>query len=185
MPPVAGCLVKSPRVSGQQRLQHLRRRSLLHFQEQMEVVRHQNVGVEVKRITLSHHRQTVEKRFVVAVLKKYLAPVVASGHHVIEQSLCMDSGMSGHKALISKLVDLGKSDTVMTDTLFDGERRNVARKSFGGKRGRRCEEESGGGECNNDTVDHDDNPPRLVWTDNPQMTWHCCEHWRKAHVRLS
>src|SRR4030095_12647111 len=70
------------------------------------------VGVEVKRITLSHHRQTVEKRFVVAVLKKYLAPVVASGHHVIEQSLCMDSGMSGHKALISKLVDLGKSDTV-------------------------------------------------------------------------
>jgi hypothetical protein len=24
----------------------------------------------------------------------------------------MDSGMSGHKALISKLVDLGKSDTV-------------------------------------------------------------------------
>src|SRR4029450_1480266 len=112
MPPVAVCSVKSPRVSGQQRLQHPRRRSLLDFQEQMEVVRHQNVGVEVKRITLSHHRQTVEKRFVVAVLKKYLAPVVASGHHVIEQSLCMDSGMSGHKALISKLVDLGKSDTV-------------------------------------------------------------------------
>src|SRR5262245_22654148 len=78
----------------------------------MEVVRHQNVGVKVKRITLSHHRQTVEKGFVVAVLKKYLAPVVASGHHVIEQSLCMDSGMPGHKALISKLVDLGKSDTI-------------------------------------------------------------------------
>src|SRR4029450_2265101 len=112
MPPVAVCSVKSPRVSGQQRLQHPRRRSLLDFQEQMEVVRHQNVGVEVKRITLSHHRQTVEKRFVVAVLKKYLAPVVASGHHVIEQSSCMDSGMSGHKALISKLVDLGKSDTI-------------------------------------------------------------------------
>src|SRR4029450_5215461 len=111
MPPVAVCSVKSPRVSGQQRLQHPRRRSLLHFQEQMEVVRHQNVGVEVKRITLSHHRQTVEKPFVVAVLKKYLEPIVASGHHVIEPSLCMDSGMSGHKALISKLVDVGKSDT--------------------------------------------------------------------------
>src|SRR5262245_17314824 len=112
MPPVAVCSVKSPRVSGQQRLQHPRRRSLLHFQEQMEVVRHQNVGVEIKRITFSHHRQTVDKRFVVAVLKKYLAPVVASSHHVIEQSLCMDSEMPGHKALISKLVDLGKSDTV-------------------------------------------------------------------------
>jgi hypothetical protein len=55
--------------------------------------------------------QTVEKRFVVAVVKKYLAPVVAAGHHMIEQSLRMDSGMSGHKAPPSKLVDLGKSDT--------------------------------------------------------------------------
>ena len=116
MPPVAVCSVKSPRVSGQQRLQHPRRRSLLHFQEQMEVVRHQNVGVKVKRITLSRHRQTVEKRFVVAVVKKYLPPVVAAGHHMIEQSLRMDSGMSGHKAPISKLVDLGKSDTGMPST---------------------------------------------------------------------
>src|SRR4029450_12509977 len=110
MPLVAICSVKSPRVSGQQRLQHPRRRSLLHFQEQMEVVRHQNVGIEVKRVTRSPPRQSVEKGFVVAVLKEYLAPVVASGHHVIEQSLCMDSGMPGHKALISKLIDLGKSD---------------------------------------------------------------------------
>ena len=109
-----GYSVKSPRVSGQQRLHHPRRRSSLHFQEQMEMVRHQNVGVEVKRITLSRRGQTVDKRFVVAVVKKYLPTVVAAGHHVIEQSLRMDSGMSGHDARLSKLVDLGKSDTGMT-----------------------------------------------------------------------
>src|SRR3989304_2793151 len=116
MPAVTVCSVKSPRVSGQQRLHHPRRRSLLHFQEQMEMVRHQNVGVEVKRITLSRRGQPVEKRFEVAVLKKYLPAVVSAGHHMIEQSLRVDSGMSGHDAPLSKLVDLGKSDTGMTPT---------------------------------------------------------------------
>jgi hypothetical protein len=88
----------------------------------MEVVRHQNVGVEVKRITLSHHRQTVEKRSVVAVVKKYLPPVVAAGHHMIEQSFGMDSGMSRHKAPISKLVDLGKSDTRIDTRILTSSR---------------------------------------------------------------
>jgi hypothetical protein len=62
-PPMPVRSVKPLRVSSKKRLQHLRRRCLLHFQEQMKMIEHQNIGVEVKRLTLSCHRQTVEKLF--------------------------------------------------------------------------------------------------------------------------
>ena len=60
-----------------------------------------------------NRRETV---LITAALKKYLAPVVAAGSSHDRAILARGLGMSGHDGLISKLVDLGKSDTGMRST---------------------------------------------------------------------
>ena len=82
----------------------------------MEMIRHQNIGVEIKRIALTNDAQGSQKCLVVALSKKYLLPIIAARHHVVEQTFSVDSGMAGHGLALTELIDLGKSDTLLAMT---------------------------------------------------------------------
>ncbi len=75
------------------------------------MVRHQDIRIEIKRITPSDRSQRFKKCLIVALAHKYLLPVITTRHHVVQHSFSMHSGMARHWTAITELVELGKSDT--------------------------------------------------------------------------
>lgn len=76
------------------------------------MIGHQDVGVEVKWITPSHSRQRFQESLVVALFEKYLLPVIAARHDMVEQSGGVNLGMAWRGRNLAKLINQGKSDTV-------------------------------------------------------------------------
>ena len=52
----------------------------------MEVIRHQDIGVEKKRVALTHGPKPFDEGLIVTFPEKNLLPIIATGHHVLEQS---------------------------------------------------------------------------------------------------
>jgi len=74
MPSPTVNFIKAPNVSSEQRLQNARRREAMDLQQQMEVVRHQNIGVERERIALTHRPKRLDEGLIVALAEKNFCP---------------------------------------------------------------------------------------------------------------
>jgi hypothetical protein len=114
MSPLAVNAVKSSHVARKQRLHDASRGCLVNLQQQVEMIGHQDVGVEVKWITPSHSRQRFQESLVVALLEKYLLPVLAARRDMVEQSSGVNPGMAWHGRNLAEIINQGKSDTVET-----------------------------------------------------------------------
>jgi hypothetical protein len=97
MPAPTVNFVKAPHVSGAQRLQDTRRRESIDLQQQMEVIRHQDIGVERERVALAHGPKRFDEGLVVTLPEENLPPVIATGDHVVKQSFGMNSRMARHR----------------------------------------------------------------------------------------
>ena len=86
MPSPTVNFVEAPHVSGEQRLHDALRRESIDLQQQVEVIRHQDIGVEGERVALAHGPKRFDKDLVVTLPEENLLPVIATGHHVLEQS---------------------------------------------------------------------------------------------------
>jgi hypothetical protein len=97
MPSPVVRLVKAPHVAGEQRLQDSRRGKPMDFQQQVEVVRHQDIGVERERVALTHSPKGFNECLIVTLPAENLLAVIATGHHVVKQSVGMNSRVTRHR----------------------------------------------------------------------------------------
>ena len=72
--------VEAPHVAGKKRLQDARCRGAIDQQQQVEVIRHQDIGTEENRIALAHSPKRFDKNLVVTLPEENLLPVIAPGH---------------------------------------------------------------------------------------------------------
>src|SRR6266511_6222359 len=89
--------VEAPHVAREQRLQNARRLEPIDLQQQVKVIRHQDIGVERKRVALAHEPKGFDEGLIVALPEKNLLSIIATRHHVIEQSFGMNSRMARHR----------------------------------------------------------------------------------------
>jgi hypothetical protein len=88
--------VEAPHVAGKKRLQDARCREPIDFQ-QVEVIRHQDIGVERERIALTHDPKPLNECLIVAFADKYFLPIITTRHYVVEQSFGVNSRMARHR----------------------------------------------------------------------------------------
>src|SRR6266516_119189 len=95
---VAVAQVEPLRVRAVEELHPLRDVRLGGLDHQVEVVRHQAVGVAAPLETLDHGRENLQKAPVVRLVAKDLLPAIASGSDVVEASGELGTKWAGHLA---------------------------------------------------------------------------------------
>jgi hypothetical protein len=83
----------------------------------MDVVAHEDVGIEMKGITGLVSREDLEKLLIVGEVFEYLLTLIAAGDDVIEGAVVFDAGLSGHAEKIADAGDcvnmsISKSDPI-------------------------------------------------------------------------
>lgn len=83
-------------------LKNLRKGGVLCFDQKMNVIAHQDVGVEAVVITVFVDREYLEVFLAVRNVLKYFLFLVSSGDYVIERAIEFDSGFSCHNERIAE-----------------------------------------------------------------------------------
>jgi len=87
-------------------LHDLGKRHAFGFEQQMDVVGHQDVGEQAKSITLAIVLQTFQVGDAVLVVMKSSLLLIAANNHMVERSVLLDSGLSCHGAKTSRSEDI-------------------------------------------------------------------------------
>lgn len=98
-------------------LKNLRKWGVLCFDQKMNVIAHQDIGVEAAVITVFIDREYLEVFLAVRNVLKYFLLLVSSGDYVIERAVEFDSGFSCHNERIAKEsspvnMSISKSDPI-------------------------------------------------------------------------
>ena len=114
--------VEAPHVSGEQRLQDAPRREAIDLQQQVEVIRHQDIGAERERVALAHGPKRFDEGLVVTLPEENLLPVIAPRHHVIEQSFRLDDSIT--LIGLGSVIHLGLGRAAKSASNHQGNTRN-------------------------------------------------------------
>ena len=85
-------------VAGQDPLHCAAKSFILAFDQQVQVVRHQTIGIEVETRPLLLFGKQREKPLMVVAGMKNVPPVIATGDHMIKSTLNLDSSTPCHKS---------------------------------------------------------------------------------------
>src|SRR5437016_5461159 len=77
----------------------------------MEMVGHQYVGIEIKRISAPNGTESLQESFVVVTLEKYFLAVIAPRHDMVEKSRSVNPWITWHERKFAEILTLSKSDT--------------------------------------------------------------------------
>lgn len=104
-------------------LKNLRKGDALCFDQKMDVIAHQYIGVEAAVITVFIDREYLEVFLAVRNVLKYFLLLVSSGDYVIERAIEFDSGLSCHNERIAKEsspvnMSISKSDPIYCSFLL-------------------------------------------------------------------
>ena len=86
-------------------LQYLGERNITGFHQQVDVVSHENVGVEMESVAVLVNLEGEEIFLVVGCVLEDLLPLVPAGYDMIERSGVFDAGLARHDARIAKEAD--------------------------------------------------------------------------------
>ena len=87
-------------------LHDLGKRHAFGFEQQMDVVGHQDVGEQAKPIALAIMLQAFQVGDAVLVIMKSSLLLIAADNHMVERSVKLDSGFACHGAKTSRREDI-------------------------------------------------------------------------------
>jgi len=101
MPPAVVNTVKPPGIAGQHRLHQPTGRRLLDLQQEMKMIRHEDIGIERKGGTLSGGLEGSKKGVIISRHQIDSLSIIAAGHEVIEHPWGVDAWVTSHEQRVS------------------------------------------------------------------------------------